>query len=373
MSGISIDGHAPTFQLDNTAIAMIYIDNTQLYPGEGNTCRLNFSTNTGTLSQNSISVLYGSTYQINNNTLTIDDHGTTSSITFTPTSSDAYYEYGSTAVWGALGSSGTITRPSINEVNVTKIEKSYTVTLSWGRNMPYLDESEYHGWDNGDADGNLTVTMLAAHTYDLHIEDSAGQSQSYIALNGTKLATFTNDIDHYYPACRGWYFGNPVTDSDPGEMMGEVTYQTATRNSSDIVWTPGDYIRDHGGSTIKLNLHLEQSWCWTTRYGGGWYNTKTDITKGTIKDYTFNLDGIIAGNSNQYPCVIYVGLGSFASTTTWNYVNGASGKVWYDTGDKFTWSYVSTTNGTFTLRFDAGNRGGGLNRIWYRWIFQRNY
>ena len=373
MSGISINGHAPTLQLDNTSIALICIDNTQIYPGEGNTCRLTFNTDTGTLSQNNVSVLYGSTYQINNNTLTIDDHGTTYNISFTPNSSDAYYEYGSSAVWGALGSSGTITRPSNNAVNVTKTEKTYAVTLSWGRNIPWLDESEYHGWDNGDSSGNITIQMLAAHTYSLHIEDSAGQSQSYIALDNTKVATFTNDIDKYYAACRGWYFGNPVNDQNPDEMMGETSYQTATHNYTDIVWTPGDYIRDHGGTTIKLNLHLQQSWCWATRYGGSWYNTRTDITKGTIKDYTISVNGIVAGTANQYPCVIYLGLVSFASTTTWNYVNGASGKVWYDSSDKFTWRYVSTSNGSFTVNFDAGQRGGGLNRIWYRWIFQRNY
>ena len=371
MGGLSLNGVVPSFQIGNGLIHEMCIGNTQIYPCEGAACQLRMSTTTGSLSQNTISVLYGSTYTIANNVLTINDHGTTHTITFTPYVTDEYHTYGTTSTWGNFSASGTITKHYTFTVDVSVADKYYNVILSYGKNTPWLDDSEYHGWDNGDSSGNITLSLNANTVYTIHKEDSAGTSVSYIADGINRLATFTVNTDLYYVGVYGFYFGNVVQDSDPATIYLD-TYQSPTHNSESMTFKPGDYIRDNGGSEIKLNAHLKQSWCWSTRYSGSWVKAGT-VEKTVTQNYSATVEGIVAGSSTQYPLVIYLGLGSDVSTTAWNYVNGASGKTWVESDDaNLTWRYISSNTNEFTVECYPGTRTM-LMRWWYRWIFQRNY
>lgn len=325
----------------------------------------------GTVTSTKLFVFKGSSYSVNGNTLTITDiDGTVNTITYTPnnTGEDTYYVYGDT-VWKNINSSGTISNSLDILATQNRIEKTYTLHLSWGRNHPWLDSTDYHGWDNGDSSGNIDISVYADTTYTIHREDSAGESVSYIAKGDEKLATITYNTDNNYIGVYGFYYGSSVNDEDPSNIFLEGM-QSSTKNSYSTYFKPGDYIRDNGGTQINLNAHIKQSYCWTTIYGGSWKKGGS-ATKNTDKTYSISLSGIVANR----PIIAYLGMGSSVGQTTWNYSNGATYKPWimyYNDKEEAKWYVENPTTNTLIVRGVMITRTT-LMYWWYRWIFQRNY
>lgn len=335
----------------------------------------------GTVTATKVFVLKDSTYSISGNTLTIRDiNGTMNTITYTPnnTGEDTYYIYRD-AVWNNISSSGTISTPIDISVTQNKTEKTYTCDLSWGQNNPEVNPEEISGWDNG---GNISgISLLADHTYVLHREDSAGISVSYLGLvnadgSHTIIEPYTVNTDVIFTGVAYFYFGDVVNDEEFSgtRYCEDLTEKTTT--SINYFFKPGDYIRDNGNQTIKINVHRRQSCCWHTLRSGSW--KRTNITNSAGKsvtgpsskksdDFTWNLDGVVANR----PVYMYIGFGSVASTTTTGHATDSKPWDWIGDGG-CSWTITGESTGKIHTHYNAGTRAT-LLYTWWRWVFQRLY
>lgn len=343
-----------------------------------NYAKIFFTAENGIISHDMISVKSGSTYTLTENQLTINNNGENIIITFLPSSTDSYYEYGSIASWTNLSNSGTLSGTIYSTVSVTKVEKTYTCDLSWGQNNPEVNPEEIGGWDNG---GNVYgVSLLADHTYVLHREDSAGISVSYLGLvnadgSHTIIEPYTVNTDVIYIGVSCFYFGDVVNDKEPTTKYCEdITEKTTT--SINYFFKPGDYIRDNGNQTIKINVHRKQSCCWHTLRDGSWERTKITNSAGksvtgpssrTSDDFTWNLDGVVANR----PVYMYIGFGSSVSTTTTGHATDSKPWDWIGDGG-CSWTITGESTGKIHTHYNSGTRAT-LLYTWWRWVFQRLY
>ena len=335
----------------------------------------------GSVTATKVFVLKDSNYSINGNTLTITDvNGTVNTITYTPdnTGEDTYYVYRDT-VWKNINSSGTISTPLNISVTQNRTEKTYTCDLSWGQNNPEVQPEEISGWDNG---GNVYgVSLLADHTYVLHREDSAGISVSYLGLvnadgSHTIIEPYTVNTDVIYIGVACFYFGDVVNDDEPSTSKYCEDRTEKTTTSLNYFFKPGDYIRDNGNQTIKINVHRRQSCCWHTVRSGSWERTNITNSAGksvsgpssrTSDDFTWNLDGVVANR----PVYMYIGLGSTVSTTTTGHATDS--KPWDWIGDNgCSWTITGESTGQIHTHYNSGTRAT-LLYTWWRWVFQRLY
>lgn len=336
---------------------------------------VNLSYTCGSLDLTSVSLSQGSTYSVNGNTIIFTDAetGVQTPATFTPWTTDTYYTYGTTASWSST--SGTITGNTTIYVTTPRTEKTYQLHLSWGQNCPRVPDGVAHGWD-GDPSGNITITVLADHTYTIHREDSAGSAVvSYIALGNEKVATATFDIDHYYIGPYSFYFGDVVNDEAPSNPI-LVGYQTSTKTSLSMEWKPGDYIRDHGGNSIKLNIDNRQSGCWTTINSATGWKRYGSVSSGKTKEVSLSFSNVVAGNATSRPVIGYFGWYVGVTLSTWDWGNQATNspyETYYNKKLETRITINNSTNGAIHLTVYNASRIAGSNYWGYRWIFQRNY
>ena len=334
----------------------------------------------GTVTATKLFVLKNSNYSVSGNTLTITElDNTVHTIIYTPdkTGEDTYYIYGDT-VWNNIDSSGIISNSINILVKQNRTEKTYTCDLSWGQNNPGVNPEEISGWDNG---GNVSgLSLLSDHTYVLHREDSAGISVSYLGLvnadgSHTIIEPYTVNTDVIYIGVSCFYFGDVVNDKEPDvKYCEDITEKTTT--SINYFFKPGDYIRDNGNQTIKINIHRKQSCCWHTLRSGSWKRTNITNSAGksvtgpsnkTSDDFTWNLDGVVANR----PVFMYIGLGSTVSTTTTGHASDTKPWDWIGDGG-CSWTITGESTGKIHTHYNSGTRAT-LLYTWWRWVFQRLY
>lgn len=387
-----VDPNGVTYTAEATCSASYHVSSWGNYP-EGellsnvdlqlqvqqNLINLTFTCESGTLNTTGLTVPESSSYVVNGNTLTITDiYNQVHNIVFTPNVTDTYYTYAETGTWNTNSTSGYFFIDRAIHVSLAKEEKVYSCDLSWGQNNPEVNPEEISGWDNG---GNVYgVSLLADHTYVLHREDSAGTSVSYLGLvnddgSHTIIEPYTVNTDVIYVGVSGFYFGDVVNDEEPAvKYCEDLTEKTTT--SINYFFKPGDYIRDNGNQTIKINIHRKQSCCWHTLRGGSWERTRITNSSGksvtgpsskTSDDFTWNLDGIVANR----PVYMYIGFGSTVSTTTTGHATDSKPWDWIDDGG-CSWSITGESTGQIHTHYNAGTRAT-LLYTWWRWVFQRLY
>ena len=306
----------------------------------------------GTVSKTSISVPYGSSISASGATLTVGSQ----TITATPTTDTAQYDY-SFSSW--TGASGTVTGNKTITANFTRTTKQYTVTIT-------SNNSSYGVITNNDtASSSGTMTVKVNYGSTLVLDGDVllvADSYSYTATPSARTAEYTY-------AFSSWVVGFTTVTSDT-----TVTASfTRTTNQYTVTLGSSSYGSWNTATAITVNYGTSISVSSNKLTVGSTTRTFTASADTDQYDYTFNsLTGVPSGGkvienvtitpsvsraTKQYTVTLGTGYGSWNTATAITVNYGTSISV---SSNKLT---VGSTTRTFTASADTAQYDYTFNSL----------